>query len=268
MRKSARQSGRLALADSMRDVGEVHESVGKLFTHLLLDTTIDEARIATETASLRSTVSACRSRLLALRGYVKEAQAEFGTHDGWLAERYIKQIAACHRTLAACDISARILSMGPFDPQVLAIISPDFANSAVEFSSSTSSVLWCHAAALSLLKPLPGTLPSVEQTMASVLLEVEAASQKAANLGEAGPRVESDLRRFWQLSHLLISQGSTLEQLEILLSAEWKPSDSDIEQADEVDYTRPQLERSNLSTKDASDLEKLASREVPLPTLL
>ena len=249
----------------MRDVGQVHESVGKLFTHILLDSTISEARIASETASLRSTVSTTRSRLLSLRRYVKESQAEFGAHDGWLAERYVRQIAACHRTLAACDISARILSMGPFEPQVLSIISPDFANVAVEFSSSTSSVLWCHAAALSLLQPLPGTLPSVEQSMSSVLVEVERASRKAAELDVTSPRIESDLRRFWQLSHLLISQGTTLEQLEVLLSADWKPTKAEVAEIEA--QMRPQLVRGDLSQKDALDLEKDVSPTLVVPTL-
>lgn len=268
MRKSARQSGRIALADSMRDVGEVHESVGKLFTHLMLEDKLDEGQVATESSALRATVAKCRIRLLSLRGYVKEAQAEWGTHDGWLAARYVRQIAACHRTLAACDISARILSMGPFDPRVLSVISPDFANVAVEFSSSTSSVLWCHAAALSLLRPLPNTLPAVEQTMQSVLLEVELASRKAAELDATDPRVESDLRRFWQLSHLLISQGSTLEQLEILLSADWKPSPGE-----ETEMVIGNTLGPRISRKDSSDIEKLDSpgldvSKPPLPTLL
>lgn len=262
MRKSARLSGRLALADSMRDVGVVHESIGRLFTHLLLDDKLDKAQIAKDTADMRAIVTKTRRQLLSLRGYVREAKAEWGTHDGWLAERYVRQIAACHRTLAACDISARILSMGPFDQRVLNIISPDFANVAVDFSSSTSSVLWCHAAALSLLMPLPGTLPEVEDTMRAVLLEVEIASRKAVELDVADPKIESDLRRFWQLSHLLISQGSTLEQLEALLSADWK-----LDAAVEEHHILPEITRI-----DSSDIEKSASDGLqkiipPLPTL-
>lgn len=265
MRKSARQAGRLALADSMRDVGGVHESIGRLFTHILLNDKLDESQIAKDTADMRSIVNKTRRQLLSLRGYVREAKAEWGTHDGWLAERYVRQIAACHRTLAACDISARILSMGPFDPRVLNIISPDFANVAVDFSSSTSSVLWCHAAALSLLLPLPGTLPEVQDTMKAVLLEVELASRKAVELDFTDPKIESDLRRFWQLSHLLISQGSTLEQLEILLSADWK-LDVAI-QAEEQSELIPQISRIDSSDIEKSDPGGLQKIIPPLPTL-
>lgn len=223
IRKNARQTCRLALADSMREVGEVHESVGKLFSLLLLDDKLDEATVSAEAAALRATTAKCRRQLLSLRAFVKEAQAEIATHDGWLASRFVRQIAACQTMLATSDICARILSEGPFDQRVLRLISPEFATAAAEFSGSTSSVLWCHAAALSLLRPLPGTLPAVEDTMRSVLVEVERASKKAVLLDASAARVESDLRRFWQLSHLLLSQGSTLALLEKLLSVDWRP---------------------------------------------
>jgi hypothetical protein len=269
MRKSARQSGRLALADSMRDVGEVHEKVGKLFTHLLLDEQVNDAQIANGTSALRKTVAKCRGRLLSLRGYVKEAQAEWGVHDGWLAERYIRQIAACHRMLASCDIAARVLSMGLFHIEVLNIIRPHFATVASDVSSSSASVLWCHAAALSLLRPLPGTLPSVETTMRSVLLEVEQASRKARELDTSDKRIESDLRRFWQLSDLLISQGSMLEELENLLHVDWKPSkeeEAGVEMG-ELSHTLSRKDSQLMADVEKAESPNLIEARPPLPAV-
>lgn len=251
LRRNARQVLRLDLADSMRDVCKIQSDFGELFGRYMVDSVEESAAALTACSALRIQIAGAEKRLLALGGHVeyvnsmcaektslanlgscRSAQAEWGTHDGWSAKRFVRQVAACQRVLAGIDIGARILSMGPFCIPIRSVISPQFPACATKFSSSTAAILWCHSAALALLQPLPLGLPLINDRVEELMSEVEVASERAKGLEvSAGGVVETDLRRFWQLSHLLISQGSNLQELEDLLSVDWKPKmRQDVEQ--------------------------------------
>ena len=154
-----------------------------------------------------------------------DAKAEWGMHDGWKAERFTRQIAACQRIVASCDIAARILSKGIFSDEVRSIISPDFATFCDRYSTDIASTLWVQSAALSMLQPFPESFKNAHEKVTAMTEQIEIVSRQAQSLDITSESVQEDLRRFWQLSQLLISQGTALQELEDLMSVNWKAID-------------------------------------------
>jgi hypothetical protein len=123
---------------------------------------------------------------------------------------------------ASCDVAARIALMGPFDMRVLSIIDSRYADQAREFASSASTTLWCQSASLALLADLPGSLPPIQTAADSLYREIEMAAAQASKLDTSEEVINSDLRRFWQLSQLLVAQKETIEALADLLRVDWR----------------------------------------------
>jgi hypothetical protein len=69
--KNARSETRTALARSMREVARIMEDTGVLISDLLHAPHRDPELLKRENMQLRSTIKACRSRLLGLRGYIE-----------------------------------------------------------------------------------------------------------------------------------------------------------------------------------------------------
>jgi hypothetical protein len=113
--------------------------------------------------------------------------------------------------------------MGPFDPRVLCLIKAGYADETRDFASSASTILWCHSASIALLEDLPLSLPPVHIAADRLYAQIEAAATRALDLDTSEEIINSDLRRFWQLSQLLVSQKETIELLADLIRVDWVP---------------------------------------------
>ena len=118
-------------------------------------------------------------------------------------------------------VAARIASMGPLNEKMRAIVVPQFAQGADIFVKQASTIMWCHSASLALLTTLPVSLPSIDGAALQLYKEIELSAAKATSL-EASEEMYSDIRRFWQLSQLLVSQKDVLSSLERLLRVDWR----------------------------------------------